>query len=315
MPDFDQYYGMKVYVGGAKFLQGQTQRIERGLVELGHEITPHMQEADLIYVNNAWYDEVIEAKKQGLKGKFIFNVLDLAPHLPDFPLDRLKEQLAHADGICTISQFVHDDLLKRTGYESSVIYQPIKDIDYNRTPKILYKFLFVGRVQDPNKRATLGAQAVGALGGGANDVLTVGGDAPPYGGKYAGIVSDTILNDIYNASDYLMACSKSEGLFLPPQEAIAADCIPVICNDLNVREEFFPTNLFPEYAAIDPNPQSIAAFIAALEKDQDKKREFITRLRNHYRSNWEAHLSGLGVAKKIISVYEGLIKKDLETVL
>ena len=290
----------------ARFFGAQISRIEAGLVSLGHEIVTDLHSADLIFVNNAWYDEAIEAKKAGTKGKFIFNVLDLAPHIPDFPLDRLKEQLAHADGICTISQFVHDDLLKRAGCESSVIYQPIKNIDYNRTPKILHKFLFVGRVQDPNKRATLGAQAIGMLGVNGNDVLTVGGDAPPYGGKYAGVVSDNVLNDLYNSSDYLMACSKSEGLFLPPHEAIAADCIPVICNDLNVREEFFPTSIFPEYAAIDPNPQSIGLFISNLEKDQDKKREFITRLRNHYRSNWEYNLSGVGVAKKILQAYEKL---------
>jgi glycosyltransferase involved in cell wall biosynthesis len=307
---------MKVYVGGAKFLQGQTQRIEKGFVELGHEITPHTHDADLIYVNNSPYDQEIKDKIAGVKGKVIFTVLDLAPHLGEsFPVEKLKEQLSYADEICTISEFVKNDLLNRTKFNSTVVYQPIKNITNNRCKISDHKFLFVGRVNDAAKRCGLGAGALSILGYNANEILTIGSEMPYFGGDYYGVASDSTLDKFYNSADYLIFTGYSEGLGLPPFEAIAAGCIPIICNDLNVREEFFPSSIFPEYAAINPTIQSIASFITSLENDQDKKREFITRLRNHYRSSWETNLSGREVAKKIISVYEDLIKKDFASVL
>lgn len=297
---------MKIATRGARFWGGQLDRIERGFLELGHELTPHLHEAQLVYGQNPWYDEIVMDRKAGqIRGKVLMNVLDLAPHLgAEFPLMKLREQLHHADAVTTISDTVAGDLTARAGFNSTVIYNPIKDVVRTGVKKHPYRAMFVGRVADRNKRALLGVQALQILGFQASEIVTVGGDAPFYGAEYWGVATDEALNDLYNSVDYVMMPSRHEGMGLPALEAFAAGAIPVICNDLSTRWEFFRD--IPEYDQVNPDPVSIARFIAQFEQDNDRKTEFKARLHRHYLTHWQHKLSGRGVAAAILKVYENL---------
>ncbi len=255
-----------------------------------------MYAADVVYVNNAWYDEVITAKPAGVK---VFNVLDLAPHIADFPVAKLKAQLAHADIITSISETVRVDLLKRTEYNSTIIYQPIQKIFRKNEKKYPhFKYMFCGRVQDPNKRARLGLDALNMLGVSWNNVLTTGTEFHGFG-AYVGLLDEEQLNDVFNSVEYVIFPSREEGIGLPAIEAIAAGAIPVLCYDLSTLKEFFP---FPEYDSVCASAECIARFISQFEDNPDCKQAFREKLYTHYKQNLEQKFSINEVASKILDL-------------
>jgi len=293
---------MKIFTSGARCVGSQIERIEEGFLQLGHEITTDITSAGLVYANNAWYDEIIEAKKAGkIKGKIVFTVLDLAPHVPDFPVQKLKEQLVYADHICTISKFVQQDLKNRAGFDSTVIYQPIKKVYRTGVKKHNFKAMLVGRVNDPAKKAVESVQALIAAGLNGGDVITVGREQPFYGGAWANSVNDEVLNEIYNSVDFVMCMSTSEGMGLPALEAMSVGAVPVLPRDLTTHEEFFPTQVFPEYEFVK-DAETAKDFMLTLMRDKERMCEMKTRLVNHFERFWRENLNGDGVAKKILEV-------------
>ena len=307
---------MKVAAFGSRFHGGQIDRIEQGFIALGHEVTPHTSEADLVYVNDAGhYAQVIADRAAGRlrpDAKVIFTVLDLAPHLgAAFPLATVFSQLSHADAVTTISATVQRDITARIGISTTVIYNPIKPVTRVRETRHAFRAMFVGRINDPEKRCSIAAEALGLLGFAAHEVVTVGNERPFYGGVHWGVASDETLAELYNSVDFLMCPTRNAFLGLPMLEAAAAGCVPIICNDLDVRQEFFPSDVFPEYAAVNPDAHSIAAFMRGLmdtsSGDDRVMERFKHRIWHHYISKWHARLSPRGVAAAIMRVYEGLL--------
>lgn len=307
---------MRVHCIGARLIGGQIDRIEDGFRQIGWEVTPYPDDCDLCYVNDAsGYDQAIADKRRGvIRGKLILTVLDLAPHLgAAFPLARIKEQLGHADAVTTISQTVARDIKARLGIDATVIYNPIRNVGYQRPLpadiKHPYRFLFVGRVGDPGKRSLLAASALAILGYGWDDMVTVGRETPPYGGVYWGATNDSALSDLYNSVDYLMCPTLHAFLGLPILEAMACGTIPVVCRDLDIRDEFLPPALFPEYDGVEPTAPSIARFVARLVQNDDIRQDLAARLHQHYIAQWSERLSPKGVAQAITSVYETLCRQ------
>lgn len=300
---------MKICTFGSRFFGGQIDRIEAGFVSLGHEIVTDPSAADLVYANNGGYDEVVGLKRAGLiRGKLILNVLDLAPHLGDqFPIARTKIQLGFADAVTCISETVKRDVATRMGLSPTVIYNPIKPITRTRERSFEgYRALFVGRVNDPEKRSSLGAEALAMLGFEASQLVTVGSESPSYGGVYLGPVGDGTLNQLYNSVDFLVCPTRNAFLGLPIIEATAAGVIPIFCRDLDIRTEFFPTDLFPEYAEVEPTPSSIARFVARYMQDNREMDAMKDRLYNHYLHTWQLRMTGRKVAQSILAVYANL---------
>ncbi len=299
----------RVHCLGFRGIGAQVDRIEEGFRALGHEVVEDPMHADLIYSNDTGgYIEAISAK--GLVSvKVILNVLDLCPHCqPPLDLARIKGQLSHADAVTTISSTVQRDIRARLGVEATVVYNPIRDVGYASMtpPGHIYSALFVGRVNDPEKRAGVGAAALSILGLGWDDMVTIGREPPHYGGRHWGEVPDTVLSAAYAASTFLMCPTRNAFLGLPILEAMACGCIPVVCNDLDILDEFLPADVFPEYREVEATAPSIARFVSRFMQDNDAKAEFSARVRAHYETQWADKLSPRGVAQAILNVYQTL---------
>lgn len=292
---------MKIYTDGSRHFGGQINRIDKGFIENGHELTNNIIEADLIYSNNKsdTWKNIINFKEQGkIKGKIILNVLDIPEWIfPHYNLDELKIMLQHADHVTCISKFVQNQLLKYLNIKSSVIYNPAKNIFYTEKREYNYKALMVGRLNDPSKRANLAIQSLILANIKSEEVAVVGSENPGFG-NYLGIVSDEELNKLYNSVDFVLMTSQGEGLGLPALEATLCGTIPIVCFDLSTFNEFFPKE-WGNY----PNPYSIAFYLQKLinnpvllkqEKDKSFKigKEVYTKINYFY------------VAKKILDIFE-----------
>ncbi len=303
---------MNIATFGARHASGQVVRIDEGFAALGHTLVDH-PDADLLYSNNAPYTDLIarklERERYGLPfPRLICTVLDIPVHLlPDFDLEKLSRELAYADAVCSISEYVQWQLRHYIGVESTVIYQPIMAVKRDPHPRTTgySRFLHVGRRYDSNKRAKLGVQALQLLGVTYNQLGLVGNEQGGWG-EYLGVLDERHLNSAYNAVDFVMATSKVEGLCLPVLEAMAAGVIPVVCADMTTRKELLPPALFPEYETVERTPQSVAAFISRFLHDNDAMAQMKDRLYQHFTTTWADRVSGLGVAKAIMNVYDTL---------
>jgi hypothetical protein len=294
---------IKIFTHGAKCEWCQLSRIERGFISLGHELTKNLEEADLIFSNNPWWEDIIEAKQAGkINGKIIFNILDIPEHLlHEFPLEKLKKQIAFADKVTCISFFVQGQTEKYLNTKSEVIYQPIMNINYNRNNYKKYKYLFIGRINDKNKRNLLALQALQILGAKQEDVMIVGPEYMGFG-DYYGIKSEEELSIIYNCVDFVFSLGKIEGLSLVPWETISSGySVPIVCEDMTTANEFFRGETF----LIPPNPTAIAKFIASFESEVDI-RNYSNGLNIKYSNFIKENLKEISVAQKILNLYYGI---------
>lgn len=300
---------MKTCCHGSRFHGGQVDRIEQGFVALGHELTPHNHEADLIYSNDpAAFDQIlVDRCNGGVHAKVIFNVQDLPLHIPSFDYAKLKAQLVRADAVTTISEYVQWQVKEYLGLDSHVIYQPMKPVRRDPSAQLASRksFAHVGRRFDPNKRAALGVRALQLLGYHQHDLFLAGNETG--WGDYCGVLSDEDLNRVYNSVDFVLCTSKIEGLCLPVLESMAAGVIPVVCNDMTTRRELLPPDLFPEYNSVEADFISIAHFIARFANSPAAMAEMKGRLHTHYITNWAHKLTGRAVAERIVEVARNIL--------
>lgn len=301
---------MKILTYGSRFFGGQVDRIDEGFLQLGHELVKSYRDADLIYTNDGgFYKQLVIDKLHGrISGKIIMNVLDIPEHLfPNVDLKDMKNMLLQADAVCSISEFVKWQLEHYLELKSSVIYQPIKPISYK--PELRHSndthFASVGRRSDPNKRFNLGLGALQYLGMNYGQLALVGNEYARWG-TYLGVLKDDQLNEVYNNTDFVLATGKVEGLNLPVLEAMAAGCIPIVCNDMTTRKEILPPDLFPEFDAVNPEIRDVMKFIASFMQDNDARQKMKERLHGHFLTNWKDKTSPIGVANSIVKVYESI---------
>ena len=233
----------KIKLYGNKGYKCQILRIGEGFLGLGNDIVVG-DDYDFIYSNNFDYSDIDSQHRDSAlsqNGFKIFNVLDIPPHIPDFPIQTLKEQLSEADIVTCISPPVKEQL-KKIGVDSHIIWNPIKDVSFDPNVKREINCLYVGRYEDPNKRFNL-------LDNIEKYVIGPQGHFP--NSSYVGDVSDVVLNQFYNSSKIVALPSKFEGLGLTALEAMACGAIPLVCSD-NPN-----SNLCPDFCVAEPNEKSI----------------------------------------------------------
>jgi glycosyltransferase involved in cell wall biosynthesis len=255
---------MKIATFGARFFGGQISRIEDGFRQLGHEID--FQSPDVIFSNDpAFYEQAYSLKQKNQKAKLIFNVLDLPPHYidgskydisryshiynsnRDFDPKKIANWLDKADVVTCICAEVQWQIKNWCGLDSVVIFNPIKDVSYlnisaqNRIKNkrgIPYKYLYVGRACDINKRFNLVYETINKLGDPADSLAIIGSENPGWG-DYYGVLEDGSLNYFYNSVEYFMFPSAFKSIGLPALEAVVCQTIPIVTNDDPVTKEFW----------------------------------------------------------------------------
>jgi hypothetical protein len=305
---------IKVYLDGARFYGDQNSQIAKGFTEIGCEVTDFISEASLIYSNNPspTRTQIVKDKKDGrLKpgAKLIFCVLDYPSHLEHTEsfqkeIPQIKADLSAADAICSISEYTQRMVKEKYGFDSTVIYNPMKPITNLNTYPRKYFGCIVGRKTDPNKNVAAVIGALQLLKIPESSILMVGAESIGYG-SYVGVVSDENLNQIYNSCLFSFSMGEIEGINLPAVESAAAGCIPVINSRLTTREELFPSRFFPEYNNVHADPESIANFVLKMS-DNGRAGGFISLLSRHYQSSLKDKFSGRSVAEKILKVYHSL---------
>tara|TARA_Y100000114_G_scaffold157281_1_gene188816 strand:+ start:18337 stop:19185 length:849 start_codon:yes stop_codon:yes gene_type:complete len=234
---------LKVKLYGAKEYWCQIPRIAEGFKGIGHKIVTG-DDYDFVYANNFDYSSVDSEHKDSAlsnSGFKIFNVLDIPPHIPDFPIERLKEELSQANIVTCISEPVKEQL-RDIGIGAPVIWNPIKDVFFDSSMERKINCLYVGRFSDPNKRFDL-LQNI--------EKCVVGPTGGSTSGNYLGLVSDVSLNQLYNSAKIVALPSKFEGLGLPALEAMAAGAVPLVCKD-NPN-----SSLCPDFCVAEPTVESV----------------------------------------------------------
>jgi hypothetical protein len=255
---------MKIYCAGAENYVNQIHRIREGFIELGHEIT-NVELAEIIYCNDPSVYS-LDYRKINPQAKIIYNVLDLPPHCIDpneydisrypfinvpwqrnFNPLKLKENLLGADIITCICKEVQWQLKNWCELDSYVIYNPIKEVSFlnlkqddklKNTDGIKYKYLYVGRANDPNKRFNIVYETMQKLNEPSSFLAVIGSENPGWG-DYYGVVDDHILNLFYNSVDYFFFPSAFKSLGLPALESIVTKTIPIVSDDDPTTKEFW----------------------------------------------------------------------------
>ena len=271
---------MKVAVFGISPFSGL---IKEGFQILGHTIS--YENPDLIYANDPrGYNEAISLKKKYPKVNMIFNLLDIPWFMPNI-LNQTKllvsTYLNQADAITVLSYKVKKDLSQFLDKKIHIIYNPIRDVYYDKSIKKENLFLFVGRANDPNKRFSLIRETLSKIKDGEKK-LTVCGEQNPGFGNYLGYVSNEKLNELYNSTQYLLLPSKYEGIGLPMIEAMICGSLPITCSDNETAREFLPSDFICE-----PNAESIVKHIETLDKNFKIKQKLALELGEKYKEQFD----------------------------
>jgi len=254
---------IKVFCSGSEGYLNQIDRIRHGFLSNSCELSS-LEDADIIYFNDPnSYD--LDSKYKNPKAKVIFNVLDIPPHcidenrydisrypyihnpIRDFNIDNLKEKLSRCDIITCICDEVKWQLKNWCGIEAVTIYNPVKDVSFlnlNQEQKIKnklgknYKYLYVGRANDPNKRFQIVYDTMKILGNKSSDLAVVGSENPRWG-DYYGVLDDHDLNLFYNSVEYFFFPSAFKSIGLPALESVITKTKTIVCDDDPTTREFW----------------------------------------------------------------------------
>jgi len=286
---------IKVCILGADGYVCQIPRIKEGMEALGHSLSENSP--DLIYANDPrGYVKALNLKKKYPKAFLILNFLDIPWHRPN-----IREETAmlasnyfqKADALTTISFKVKKDLEEFYKKEIRVIYNPIKDVFYDKNIQKNNTFLYVGRVFDPIKRFNLVRESLLKITDGEKKLKVCGLKNPNFG-NYLGLIKDDELNKVYNSSKYVLLPSKAEGLGLPMIEGMICGAIPITCSDNLTAKEFSPTKFICE-----PDAQSIVNKIEELDSNYDANRKVALEFGVKYKIQFDKKT----IAKNIIDIF------------
>jgi hypothetical protein len=211
--------------------------------------------------------------------------------------------LAHCHAVTCICDEVKWQLKNWCKIDATTIYNPIKDVSHLdlsedrkiRNPKGKpYKYLYVGRANDINKRFHIVRETMCQLGE-SPDLLAVVGSENPGWGDYYGVISDEHLEIFYNSVQFLFFPSAFKSIGLPALEAVVTKCIPIVCEDDPTTAEFF------NEIGVSPDPRIIAQTINN-EEWLKNARHFVEKNSHLYHNKFNK----IQIARNILSVFNSL---------
>lgn len=298
---------MKIKTLGAKnWYSCQLDRIDASFRELGYDLVSDdfNDKVELIYANDpGGFAKAIEHKQQ-FGGKLILNILDRPWHCAEIKEwdVKVKEQLKQADAITTISKYTQSQVKQHLGFDSKVIYQPIKPVGFiNNTTKNGLAML-VGRQLDGNKRAMLAVRATQDFCernrlSFEDGYLSVFGSEDISYGNYYGVVSDEQLKLEYNQHLVTLICSKNEGINLPLVESLVCYTPVIVCNDMTTASEFAPQEMM-----VEPKVEKIADKIAEIQENYWRYFTIAATFGDEHKKKFDK----LTIAGNILEVYNKL---------
>ena len=287
----------------------QVNSIREGFAALGHNHIADMRhpDTDFVFVGNPPFDDYVDLAVSKEK-KIIFNVLDIPWHVPeiDSVIERLSKHLPLANRVTAISKAVQADLKKACGIESEVIYYPMKPVKFTGEKKYpQFKVAMVGRLLDPNKYASTAISSLIRCGFDEKDVAVIGPEYVGWGTRM-GLVSDEVLNDIYNSVDYVIMLDKNAGIGLPAIEAACCGAIPIVAAHLATLDEFWAQSpLGLHYQKIN-NANELVKLINSIESDKKWKQDIKIDLLGYSELYFRPKFDKVAVAKKILDVYHSI---------
>jgi glycosyltransferase involved in cell wall biosynthesis len=287
---------MKIKTFGFRGLVTPLFALENELIKLGHEIVDENTEADLCLnlMLDQEYEKTFQYKLKYPKCKLVLNLLNYPTDNPNYT-SRLPDILSHADLITTVSEFTTRDIKKNTGFDSKVLYYPMKNITNLSLEKDM-PFFYVGRLYSEQKRFWIIPKIFEYLKLPSNYFFVSGPEHTPFGNNL-GFLEEKDLNVMYNRAKFILCPCSYEGSMMLI-EGVVAGCFPVCCNDNNWLEEF---GLLP--FAADPNPGAIGDKIAEILNNQDKYNKILDELRLTYTEK----MAVSNVAKRLVDFYCELI--------
>lgn len=268
----------------------QIKRIREGLINIGYEIVE--DNPDIIYCNNDFYDAPLKYSESYPNAKIILNVLDLQTDNVNYDLNKLKEQLNRANKVTCISKSVQKQIKDTINIDSTVIYNPVKDVFHN--PKIdkLFPFLYVGRANSENKRFNLIIKMM-VDSHWPDKLLKIVGSENPFFGEYGGIVDDVMLNDLYNMASVTLLPSKFEGLGLTAIESLICGTPVIECSDNPTAHEFIPPCMICE-----PDSKSMIIKI----KEMNDNYESFKKIALEYGETYKKQFNKDTIAQNILNL-------------
>ena len=289
---------IKVSILGADGYVCQIPRLKEAAEKMGHALS--QDSPDIIYSNDPrGYNEAFLLKKKYPSAFLILNLLDIPWHMPNIEKQTkmlVEHFLSKADAVTTISFKVKKDLEKFYNKKIYVIYNPIKDVYYDKNIKKNNDFFYVGRVFDPVKRFELVKESIKKIKDGEKKIKICGLKNPGFG-NYLGIVKDDELNRLYNSSKFVLLPSRFEGLGLPMIEGMICGSIPITCSDNLTAKEFSPSDFICE-----PNAEAIIAKIEEINKDYETKRELALK----YGKKYSVQFDKSNIMKNIINNFNNI---------
>lgn len=278
---------------------GQIERIEIGFQECGAMVNT-VRCPDFIYCHDSSkYAEAINYKKNiAPDAKLLLKVLDIPNHISDFNYQKLKEDLMCADAILANSITVQKDIKKILNLDSFVVFDAVQDVNYNTIYKKEIDFFALGRLNSPEKRFYLikGLFKILKMNNDTSRIFVCcGPENPNIGPFWFNVVSNEILNQLYNSSKFTLCVSKQEGLLLPLLESCICGSIPIVCNDMSTCEE-----LAPKEFVCEPNVESIYNKILTLEQNYDQNHKLSLK----YGEEFKNRFNKKQIAKNIIEVFK-----------
>ena len=286
---------IKVSILGSDGYVCQIPRIKEGIIKLGHTLSE--ESPDLIYSNDPrGYEKALQLKKKYPKAYLILNFLDVPWHMPNIQKQTellVKNFFLKADIITAISFKVKNDLSKFYDEKIHVIYNPIKDVYFDKNIKKDNNFFYVGIATETIKRFGLIKEMLSKIEDGEKKIKICGTENPNFG-NYLGVVKDQELNILYNSSKYVLLPSAAEGIGLPMIEGMICGSIPITCSDNLTAKEFSPQDFICE-----PNANAIAVKIKKLDSEYESKRKTALELGKKYKNQFDKKT----IAKNIIDIF------------
>ena len=296
-----KYFQIKTFGWRNKFLD-QISRIEEGFIlnncKIINNCNNNSSSLDFIYAHcqSSWEEAINYHKYCTKNAKLLLKVLDVPIHCLDFDKERTREKLRYANLILSNSKHVQKEIKEILGFDSIIVYDCIKDLEYKKEIKKEIDFLAIGRLNDPEKRGFLIKDLCKILRE-KRTLVTCGPEKLGISNEL-GIVDDSSLNSLYCASKFCLCLSRREGLYLPPLEAMVTGCIPIVCEDMTTVSEFIPKEF-----VCKPNIESIYNKILEIEKRYYDYQDVAINYGFIYKKFFDKKT----VAKRIIDAYITII--------